>query len=136
MRVAIDSSLLLDVFLNDPQHADSSLALLERHAAQGALIICPVAYSEIAAVFAPCSRFQSIAHEMGIVLDPISVEVAELAAQMWRDYRRRGGPRKRVLPDFLIGAHAQLKADGLLTRDRGYFRDYFQGLKVIGPLST
>jgi predicted nucleic acid-binding protein len=37
------------------------------------------------------------------------------------------------VPDFLIGAHALLQCGGLITRDAGFFRDYFKGLKVIVP---
>ena len=39
----------------------------------------------------------------------------------------------RTVPDFLIGAHALLQCQGLITRDAGFFRDYFKGLKVIVP---
>ena len=39
----------------------------------------------------------------------------------------------RTVPDFLIGAHALLQCSGLITRDAGFFRDYFKGLKVIVP---
>ncbi|KFA37824.1 DNA-binding protein, partial [Xanthomonas vasicola pv. musacearum NCPPB 4384] len=35
--------------------------------------------------------------------------------------------------DFLIGAHAMLQCDGLITRDEGFFRDYFKGLKIVVP---
>lgn len=58
---------------------------------------------------------------------------AELSGSAWRAYRRQGGARQRVLADFLIGAHATLHADRLLTRDRGFYRPYFQGLAVIDP---
>ena len=39
----------------------------------------------------------------------------------------------RTVPDFLVGAHAMLQCSGLITRDAGFFRDYFKGLKVIVP---
>ena len=42
-------------------------------------------------------------------------------------------PVKRSIPDFLIGAHALLQCQALITRDAGFFRDYFKGLKVIVP---
>jgi predicted nucleic acid-binding protein len=45
----------------------------------------------------------------------------------------RGLPTTRTVPDFLIGAHALLQCKGLITRDAGFFRDYFKGLKVIVP---
>ena len=40
---------------------------------------------------------------------------------------------RRPVADLLVGAHALLQADRLLTRDRGFYRDYFRGLKVIEP---
>lgn len=133
MRHAVDSSILLDVLLPDPVHAEASLALLEKSAARGALVLSPVAWAECAAAFTPSSAFEKAAREMGLVYDDLTPDVAILAAQMWQDYRRHGGTRRRIISDFLIGAHAQLRADVLLTRDRGYFRTYFQGLRAVSP---
>ena len=52
-------------------------------------------------------------------------------ASAWR--AGRSPRRPRTVPDFLIGAHALLQCSALITRDAGFFRDYFKGLKVIVP---
>ena len=133
MRSAVDSSLLLDILLDDPEHAKASMLLLEASLLAGPVIICPVAFCESAAALFPPSEFRGVASEMGLIYDDFDVEICTLAAQMWRDYRTQGGPRQRVLADFLIGAHSQRRADRLLSRDRGFYRGYFQSLEVISP---
>jgi hypothetical protein len=65
--------------------------------------------------------------------DPLSMDCALEAARIMRGYARNKGPRERVAPDFLIGAHALRQADALLSTDAGFFRNYFQGLSVISP---
>ncbi len=70
---------------------------------------------------------------LGVELETIGIEAALAGGAAWRDYRRRGGRRQRVAADFLIGAHALRQADRLLTRDRGFYRRYFAGLKVLDP---
>ncbi|MGH9361014.1 MAG: DNA-binding protein, partial [Thermoanaerobaculia bacterium] len=69
MRSAVDSSIILDVLLPDPGFATASLKLLESHAAKGSLVICPVVYAEVAAAFTPCSEFDAVANEMGLVYE-------------------------------------------------------------------
>lgn len=70
---------------------------------------------------------------IGASFDPISKEAADLAGQLWRKYRQTQGRRERIIPDFLVGAHAHLQADAFLTRDRGFYRSYFSELKLIDP---
>ena len=55
------------------------------------------------------------------------------AAQAFVRYRRGGGQRRSPLPDFYIGAHAQVAGLALLTRDEGRYRTYFPGVELIVP---
>ncbi|HEY5296932.1 MAG TPA: type II toxin-antitoxin system VapC family toxin [Verrucomicrobiae bacterium] len=135
MPTAVDSSVLLDVLLADPQHAESSEAALREAMAQGGLVISEVVIAEIIPVFADASIHEFLS-DWQIKFIPSSVESATLAGEMFRIYLERGGKRGRVVPDFLIAAHAQLHANGLLARDRGYYRDYFQKLNLHDPSRT
>ena len=91
-----------------------------------------VVIAEITPVLAGAS-IREFLSDWQIKFVPSSVESAALAGEMFRIYLERGGKRGRVVPDFLIAAHAQLHADGLLARDRGYYRDYFQKLNLRDP---
>lgn len=131
MITAVDSTVILDILLDDKAHADTSMRLVEEYLVKGALIISPVAFTECAASFSSPHDFIKVAREMGIRYEPLTPEVCARAAQFWRQYRTKGGPRRRILADILIGAHAQLLADALLTRDRGFYRSYFKELQVV-----
>ena len=68
--------------------------------------------------------------------EPMSLETALGAASIMRGYARNKGPRERVAPDFLIGAHAMHQCDALLTTDTGFFRHYFKNLKIVAPQTS
>ena len=70
---------------------------------------------------------------LGVAFSSISEEGALKAAEVWRRYRAQGGRRSRISSDFLVGAHALVAADRLLTRDQGFYRRYFTGLRVLDP---
>jgi hypothetical protein len=56
-----------------------------------------------------------------------------LAGKAFLQYRRRGGRKAQVLPDFFIGAHAAVQGWRLLTRDARRFTTYFPTLEVVAP---
>lgn len=130
---ALDSSVLLDVLLEDPRHCQASLAALREAHRSGPLIACPVVWSEVRAALKVPTTLAEVMVAAGIRFDPFDAACAELAGDLWREYRRSGGKREHLVPDFLIGAHAKLRADGLLARDRGFFRRRFAGLTVTDP---
>ena len=134
MKTAVDTSVLIDVFTGSAeQGAASGIALREAFYA-GRLVACDVVWAEVRAHFPSAETFRDAIHPLRLQCDAVSDSAAELAGRLWREHRRRGPDgRARIVADFLIGAHAKLGADALLTRDRGFYRDYFRGLRVIDP---
>lgn len=133
MTTAVDAGVLLDVLLDDPRHRQRSLAALKAERRRGGLIVCPVVWTEAAAVVPTPEQLAEHLRQAGVTFDPFDRRCAELAAQTWRHYRRLGGRRPHVLSDFLVGAHAQARGGRLLSRERGFYRRYFQDLEVIEP---
>jgi len=106
---------------------------LTRASSQGALIICPVVVAELRLAFPSDDALMGTLHEMGLMRVALDTTEGVIAGRMHQLYYQRGGTRRRVVADFLIGAHAQVHADQLIARDRGFFRDYFTELSVYYP---
>ncbi|MCY7418553.1 MAG: type II toxin-antitoxin system VapC family toxin [Chloroflexi bacterium] len=133
MITAIDTNVLLDVLGAEPPFAMASFQAIEAARRIGSLIACEVVWSETAAWFESAEQATLNLAGMGINYDPLDAPGAAQAGIAWRRYRSAGGPRSRLLADFLVGAHASTRADRLLTRDRGFYRRYFQDLIIIDP---
>ena len=134
MITAVDTSVLLDVLTEAPQFAAASEAALTAAYARGPIVVCPVVWAEVRAHFDAPTPLQELFAAAGIRFDAFDEACANLAGEHWRSYRKRGGRREHLIPDFLVGAHAQLRAQRLLARDRGFFRTYFEGLAVLDPM--
>ena len=132
MISAVDSSVLLDVLCDDPRYGDKSSDLLRRAMSEGGLIVCECVVAEIRPALEEPDLRQFM-RDWNIAFVPSTIDSALLAGARFAAYLKRRGDSRRVLPDFLIGAHAELLADRLLARDRGYLRDYFKGLEVVSP---
>lgn len=133
MITAVDSSILLDVLAGDAAHGPLSAAALRQAAADGALIASTIVWAEVIGAHDEPRNVTTKLDRLGLELVPDDREVAIAAGRVYRAYRRSGGTRRRILPDFLIGAHAQIHADRLLTRDRGFYRSSFSRLTIMEP---
>ncbi|MGH9319633.1 MAG: type II toxin-antitoxin system VapC family toxin [Vicinamibacteria bacterium] len=130
MRFAVDSSVLLAIFGKEPT-AERWMEALIGSRRQGQLVICDVVYAEIAPAFKAKDKLDRVLEKLGVQFEPIATEAAWLAGRTFKSYRRAGGPREHLIPDFLIAAHAQTTADRLAADDRGYYRKYFPALSLL-----
>jgi predicted nucleic acid-binding protein len=132
MKTAVDSSVLFDIVKGAPGAA-AAQAALESALSQGGACVCAVVVAELGRYFASAQDLRDFLADCQIDHDPIDLPSAVEAARIMREYARNKGPRERVAPDFLIGAHASQQADALLTTDADFFRHYFQKLNVVTP---
>jgi predicted nucleic acid-binding protein len=133
MATFVDSCVLLDVIENDKTWGDWSVAQLERAAARGSLVINVAVYAEIANSFESETDLDAFLRETAIQVKSIPKAAAWVAAKAHQKYRRSKGSKTTTLPDFFIGAHAQIEGNVLLTRDATRFSTYFPQLNLIVP---
>ena len=136
MITAVDTSVLLDLLLQDPTFSATSEETLRKASKDGALIICEVVYAELAGLFPSQAALDTFLRETSIQPKPSNAEVLWKAGALWRRFclerPQRSAIARRIIADFLIGAHAMVQAEQLLTRDKGFYRAVFEGLRFAG----
>jgi len=132
MITGIESSVLWTIFNDEPEAEAWSRKLLDASRA-GELVICEVVLAEIAPAFDTGKRAFDTLERLGIRFDGVTPHTAFEAGQIFKSYRDEGGPRRHLIPDFLIGAHALYQCNGLAAVDRAYLRRYFPTLTLLAP---
>jgi predicted nucleic acid-binding protein len=136
--IAVDSSILIDL-LGEGVGADAAEACLRLALGEGPVVVCEVVIGEVTAALGHGAEVMDALEEMGVHYSAVDQRAAIRAGEMQRKYHQRTpaeaapGAARRTMPDFIVGAHALLQCTALITRDAGFFRDYFKGLKVIVP---
>lgn len=129
----VDTNVLLDVLENDPIWADWSVRQLRAQAQVHELFINPVIYSELSLAFDAVKAVDEAIEDMGITYHELPRPALFLASRAFVKYRREGGTKTNVLPDFFIGAHAVVLSCGVLTRDGRRYRSYFPRVTLVAP---
>ena len=155
MITAVDTNALL-ALLYDDEHADASESVLRRAYQDGRVVISPIVYAELAADghFESSAALDEFCDDLRLQLDAPSQEAlfrAGVAFQEYTDRRPDGlqcptcgtdqtvpctecgtalAPRQHIAADFLIGAHAVVDCDRLLTFDTAFYETYFPAVTV------
>lgn len=128
-----DSNVALDLATRDPVWYSWSREQLRLAALDGEVLPNPIVYGEIAPAFLTEIALENWVSVTGFRLVELPVATAWPAAQAFAKYRKSGGTRTMPLPDFYIGAHAQIAGLTLISRDAARFRTYFPSVPLIAP---
>ena len=130
----VDTNVLLDLATDELEWAEWSTAALIEASRLGALLINDVIYAELSVRYDSVERVDAFVSTAELQLTPIPRDALFLAGKAFARYRKTGGTRTGVLPDFFIGAHAQASGLHLLTRDARSYRTYFPSVRLITPV--
>ena len=133
MPVLVDSNVLIDLTHRDSEYFHWSQAQVSLCIQESAACINPLIYAEVAAAMEPIEALDAFLDVRHLKRLPLPYEAAVAAGRAYRTYRRRGGSKTSPLPDFYIGAHAQVAGLTLLTRDVRRYRSYFPEIELISP---
>ncbi len=131
--VLVDSNVLLDIASNDPNWSAWSGQALAECAEYCELVINPIIYAEVSVGYSSIEALDEFLPHTGYLREALPWEAGFLAGKSFFAYRKRGGPRDSLLPDFYVGAHAAIGDLALLTRDESLYRTYFPKVEIIAP---
>ena len=131
--ILVDSNIIIDVIGDDPRWADWSITQLRQQSQVHELTINPIVYAELSLSFKNVAQLDKVIADMQIVFAELPRVALFLAAHAFAAYKRRGGAKLNVLPDFFVGAHAVAAGCALLTRDVARYRTYFPRVELVAP---
>lgn len=133
MPILVDTNVLIDVAVDDPDWGDWSAEQLAAARDGAGLAINAIVYAELSVHYESAEALEDLLAPFRFQRLHLPWEAAFLAGKVFKRYRHRGGSKTAPLPDFFIGAHAAVAGLVLLTRDARRYRQYFPRLRLIAP---
>jgi predicted nucleic acid-binding protein len=134
--ILVDSCIITDLGDPDSEWFEWSASTLERLDEDNRFVINPVIYTECSVAYETIEEVESLFSTLSFDYLDIPREALFLAGRAFIRYRRRGGSKNNVLPDFFIGAHAAVDNYPIVTRDKGRFSSYFPTVNLHMPAAA
>ena len=131
--IFVDSNVVIDVLERDSEWFGWSSAQIAAAARDDVMAASSIVAAECAGRFADLVELTATFDAIEIVIEDLPLDAAFLAGRLFRSHRRVTSDRKKILADFLIGAHAAHAGQALITRDTRLYRTYFPDLPLITP---
>lgn len=130
----VDSNVVIELLHGAGQRSDTIIESYVLLASQRKPVINWVIFAETASGSPSVTAYEARLEELGLAMEPFTNADAFRASAAFRAYRANGGPRKTILPDFLIGAQAASRGWPILTSDRDRFESYFPEIELLDPM--
>src|SRR5665213_1696577 len=116
--ILVDTNVIADVLSPSAEWRAWSIDRLDEYRRNDALVTNEIVFAELSARLRSAADVQAVLSDLLITFERVPTAGLFAAGQAFRKYRAAGGSRANVLPDFFIGAHAQVTRAAILTRDR------------------
>jgi predicted nucleic acid-binding protein len=133
--VLVDTNVVVDVWQDHAEWYDWSAAQLRAQSQVHELAINPIIYAELSLSYESIETLDARVADLRLALLELPRAALFVAGQAFGKYRRAGGTKTGVLPDFFIGAHAAVLDCAILTRDATRYRSYFPTVELLTPPS-
>lgn len=132
----VDSNVVIDLLHGEGERAEKVIAAYVELASIQSMRVNAIIVAETASGSPNLQAYEGRLAQLRLEMVQLDTADAYRASHAFRDYRRKGGPRETILPDFLIGAQAEVKGWPILTRDPKRFSNYFPEVRLIDPLKA
>lgn len=133
MAIFVDTSVLIPLLDEASDHHQWCQEQVDAASEEGAVVVSDIVYAELSVGMATKQDVDEAIARFAFSRSGYTDEALYRAGRAFLDYRANGGPRESLLPDFLVGALAELEGEPLLTRDPGKVGTYFPGVRLICP---